>query len=187
MKSEIDVKIIYDTREQDIGYIKYIKLDKRRSKDGIKIISCERAICKPHGCLKSTGDLTYMYKLKGSDEWIQSSFAIELKKGMDLFSSLYTKENFVRLKKEIDRAVDAKLQFFFVVTDSVYQTRKGLDKVKKVSRNADTIYFGKLLELNKYLTKSGFDSIITTGRSKDTLAFCIRRLVKDNIKKMKLK
>lgn len=187
MKKEIDIKVVYDTREKDISYIRHIKLDKRRGKDGIKFISCERAICKPLDCVISTGDITYAWKLKDDSEWTQSPFSIEIKKGMDLFSSLYSKSNFDRLKREIDRAEASKIGFYFLVTDSIYQTRKGLEKVKKVGRNADTIYFGKLLELNKYLTNSGFDSIITTGKSKDTLAFCIRRLIKDSVKKLKLK
>ena len=182
---EIDVKIIYDTREQDVGYIKYIKLDRRRGKDGVKFISCERALCKPHGCTMSTGDVTYAWKLKDDSEWIQSSFSIELKKGMDLFSSLYTKPNFDRLKNEIDRASVAELDFYFVVTDSLYQTRKSLVKLKKVGRNADTIYFGKLLELDRYLSKNNFNGIITTGRSGDTLGFTIRRLIKASVKKLK--
>lgn len=185
MNKDIDIRVIVDTREQKIDYIKYIKLDQRRNKDRTKIIEVVQRCCTPSGCSKSTGDITYEYSLDGGVTWTIAAFSIELKKGNDILSSIYTKANFERLKKEIDRASKSNISFWFLVTDSLYQTRKSIVKLRKLSKNADIIYFSKLKELNKYLNKSGFDGIITTGRSAETLGWTIRRLIKDNIKKIK--
>ena len=47
LKNQIEVIILYDTREQSLDYIKTIQIDKRVGSDGIKIISIEKEICEP--------------------------------------------------------------------------------------------------------------------------------------------
>lgn len=187
-RKDIEVVIIYDTREIDLDYIKTIKLDARIGKDGIKIIGCEREICKPNHCNISTGDMTFKYRLKDSqDEWIYSKLSCEIKKGTDLFSSLYMKVNRDRLYSEIDRAIEYNLDFHFLITDNITELNKKILKIpkfkySKVSTPTHT-HFNNFMKFNEYLKSKGLNQMLCVG---DDIGFVIRRLVKDNIVKNKL-
>ena len=59
-KNQIEVIILYDTREQSLEYLKTIQIDKKVGSDGIKIIGVEKEICKPNQCrISSKGSITY--------------------------------------------------------------------------------------------------------------------------------
>lgn len=181
VKYNIDVIVQVDTRERDLDYLKTIKIDQRRNKDGQKIVGLERCCVKPN-TENSTGDISFKYKFEGEDEWIQASFAIERKGGMDFFSSIYTKVNRDRLEAEMKRAVDGKVDIYFVVTDDLSTLNKKIQKVKMFNENACITFFGNMLRFNEFLM--GYNiPLITSGAD---LGWIIRRLVKKHIKENKL-
>lgn len=170
----LDIIIQIDTREQNTKYVNDIKIDKRRNKDGSKIIDIEYCTVKPNTRL-STGDISFKYRKSELEEWTQSSFCIELKKGMDMFSSIYTASNYKRLCAEIDRAKEDNVDFYFVSTDDFEKINKSILKLRKFNENACKIYFDKYLKLNEYLNSQGYLGILTSGND---LGFIIRRLIK---------
>jgi len=173
----LNIIIQIDTREKNTKYINDILIDKRRNKDGVKIIDVEYDTVKPNTSV-STGDVSFKYNIEGTDEWIQSSFCIELKKGMDMFSSIYTKANFDRLKKEIDRAYEDKVDFYFVSTNNIEELNKLIMKVRRFNESSCKIFFDKYIELNKYLASKGYCGVITSG---EIIPYVIRRLIKKHI------
>lgn len=183
IKHNIDIIIQYDTRERDLDYLKTIKIDSRRNKDGIKVTGIEKTTVKPLGCSKSTSDISYKWRYEGEEEWHQSNLGIEIKKGMDLMQSIYTKANRDRLFREIDRCKEAKLDFYFLVTDSIQDLNKKIMKVRKFNENTCKIVFDNLFKLSDYLTECGYNECICTGVE---LGWVIRRLVKNNVKKYKV-
>lgn len=182
-KYPIDILIIVDSREKDISYLKPI-ITSEPTKDDISFTGYRIEAVKPKGCKYSTGDLTILYKRKGADEWLETNLAIELKKGLDVFSSIYTKENRDNLYLEIDRASAYGLDFYFLITDHFTDISKKVNNLPLLKgKHAESVYFKELIKLNKKLTQEGFDGIITTG---DDLAFCIKRIIKKHIADKKL-
>ena len=182
-KFNIDIIIQYDTRERSLEFLKTIKIDKRRNKDGVKIIGLERVTVKPLGCTKSTSDISYKWKFEDEDEWTQSNLGCEIKKGSDLFSSVYTKATRERLFREIERAKIAKLDFYFLITDNMTELNKKINAIRRFNENACKISFDNFLKLNEYLRECGFRECLCTGND---LGWVIRRLIKNNIKKTKI-
>lgn len=185
-KQDIEVKVLIDNREKDISYIKEL-IDGRITKDGIKIVEIEKQCVKPLGCedKQSTGDVTIEYRIKGSNsDWIKSNLAIECKRGMDFFSSLYMKANRDRLMMEIQRGYDYKLDFYVVVTDSLSELTKKIHKVPKFrNSNVENTHFDMMIKLDDKLRECGFNGVITSGSD---LTWCIKRIIKHHIKKNKL-
>ena len=189
-KKNIAIKIIVDTREQDVSYIKDC-LDSRIGKDGIKIESYEIATVKPldvntgEPCKTSTGDITIMYREKDTDnEWKLSNLAVELKKNLDILSSLLNASNRERLQAECLRAKEYGLDFYFITTNSLDDTIKQIAKVPKLrATNCEVTHFEQLCDYNKLLADSGHNPIIVSGKS---LAWSIRRVIKRHVKENKL-
>lgn len=187
----MEVKIQIDTREKITTYTKDL-IDLRISKDGIKIVDVEMATVKPLDintnlpCKTSTGDITFLYREKDTNnEWIRASFCIEVKKGLDFFSSLYMSDNKTRLYAELERAKEYGVKMFFVVENSLSDTIKQVQKSVPRLRNTnfDVIHYEQYVELNRKLVELGFDPIITCGNA---LAWSIRRCIKKYIKDEKL-
>lgn len=183
-KQDIEIKLVYDSRENDTSYLKDI-LDSRISKDGIKFVKIEKQCVKPDGCYISTGDITIEYRIKDSNsEWIKSKLAIELKKSLDMFSSLYMKANRDRLFDELSRAKEYGLDFYFVASDSLSELTKKIHKVPKFrNSNVENTHFDMMIKLDDKLRECGFNGVITSGSD---LAWCIKRIIKHHIKKNKL-
>lgn len=183
-KNNIEVKVIIDTRERDISYLKDL-LDVRIKKDGIKLKESEVKTCKPDGCKLSTGDITIEYRIKDSDEeWIKTKLCIELKKGGDNFSSIYLKANRDRLFREIGRAKEYGLDFYYVILDDMTETSKKIKKIPKFrNKNVNVTYFNNYLKLEDELRNNGFRSPIISGND---LAWTIKRIIKQHIKEHKL-
>ena len=180
---DIEVLIIVDSREVDLSYVKPL-VESEPTKDGIEFVGYRIEAVKPKGCKYSTGDLTILYRKKGTEEWLETNLAIELKKGLDMFSSIYTKKNRDNLYLEIDRASAYGLDFYFLITDHVADISKKVNNLPLLKgKHAESVYFKELLKLNKKLTQEGFDAVITTG---DDLAFCIKRIIKKHIADKKL-
>lgn len=187
-KNQIEVIILYDTREQSLDYLKTIQIDKRVGSDGIKIIGVEKEICKPNQCRVSTGDVTFKWRLKDSnEEWKYSNLCIEIKKGLDEFSSLYTKDNRCRLQDEVNRAFEEKMDFYFLITDNLTELNKKILKIPKFKYSKQSLpthtFFNHYMKFNEYLSSKGFREMLCIG---EDIGFVIRRLVKDNIIKNKL-
>lgn len=182
-KYDIDVLCVIDSRENDLSYIQPL-LDSEPTKDGISFIGYRIEAVKPKGSKYSTGDLTILYRKNGTEEWLETNLAIELKKGLDVFSSIYTKENRDNLYLEIDRASAYGLDFYFLATYHFTDVSKKVNNLPLLKgKHAESVYFKELIKLNKKLTQEGFDAIITTG---DNLAFCIKRIIKKHIADKKL-
>jgi len=181
-KHNIDVKILIDTREKNIDYLKTIKIDSRRNSDGIKVIEIERCTVKPTNECASIGDISFSYKIEGDSEWTQAKFAIERKAGLDLFSSLYTKANKTRLESEMKRAYDNNIDMYFIVTDDISLLKSKIIKVRKFDDKSCIIFFDNLLKFNELLMKYNIP-FITSG---EDLGWLVRRLVKKYIQKYKL-
>ena len=182
-KCELEVRLWVDPKEQDIRYVNEI-LKSEKTKDGIEFIDYVVESVKPLGIKYSTSDLSILYRKKGTEEWLETNLGIELKKGLDSFSSIYTAENRDRLYLEIDRASAYGLDFYFLITDHVTDISKKVNNLPLLKgKHAESVYFKELLKLNKKLTQEGFDAVITTG---DDLAFCIKRIIKKHIADKKL-
>ena len=190
VKKDIEIKLLCDNREQDRTYIKDI-LDSRINKDGIKITQVEYCTVKPidtntgEPCKISTGDLSIVFRELGTDnEWIGTNLSIEVKKNLDEFSSLYSKENRERLEAEVLRAKTYGLNFYFVCTNSLGDTISQIKKVPKLkTTNCEVTHFEQLIKFNRFLQEQGFDGIIISGKE---LSWTIRRLIKLYIKENKL-
>ena len=180
----INVRLLQDSREKDTYYMKDI-LDQRRGKDGIKFTEVKVEAVKPLGCKTSTGDLGFEFQFDGEEEWYKTKFVAELKKSLDLTSSITNKANFDRLKLELDRAKNAGLDFFFICTEDVETINKSISKVPRLRNTSmDVVSFEKFVELQNKLTELGFSGVIVSG--KGGLAWVLRRLIKIHIKKFKL-
>ena len=196
-KHDIEIQIVFDSRENNIDYLKYL-LDSRITKDGIKFVECVKECVKPLDkntglpCKISTTDLTFRYREKDSNsEWINVPFGIELKKKLDIFSSLYLKKNRDNLYFELQRCVDYGISLYFISTNSYYDTLKQLKEIKKFnnpksSTNIINTHFEQLTEFTKKLSDSGYGSIIISGNSTEMLAWTIKRCIKHYIAKNKL-
>jgi len=180
-----DIKVIVDTREKDLSYIG--EVDKRRRQDGTKIIEVEVKTCTPLNCKKSTSDITFEYKIDGGD-WNKTSLAIEVKKGMDLVQSLSTVSKRDRLIREVQRAIDADLDFYFIGDTDVGKLVADLKKLEgnprnKIRRGSYINFLDQYLKFNNTLVEMGFpEGIIICS----DLWFIIRRLIKKHIKEKKL-
>ena len=180
----INVCIVQDSREKDTYYIKDM-LDQRRGKDGIKFTDVKVEAVKPLGCKTSTGDLTFEFQFDGEEEWQKTKFVVEIKKSLDLTSSITNKANFDRLCRELERGKEANLDFYFISTSDVETINKELSKVPRFrNTNMDTVGFEKYIDLQNKLTELGFCGVIVSGRQ--GLAWVLRRLIKIHIKKFKL-
>jgi len=180
-KHNIDIIVQIDNKEKDLYYVNDIKLDKRRNKDGVKVLSTERCNVKPNTRL-GTCDVSFKYKFEDSDEWIQSSFGCELKKKTDLFSSVYMKANRERLFREIDRCVEAEVDMYFIATDDITAMRKGIEKIRKFNDYTCITFLDNLMKLKTYLMLYNIP-YFTSGND---LGWLIRRLIKLHIKKTKI-
>ena len=182
--SQLEVRLIVDSRESDLYYVNDV-LDKRISKDGIKISCYEIKTCKPLGCNISTGDIGIEIREYGTDnEWIPTNFCLELKKRNDLMSSIYSKTNRDRLFNELSRSYEAKLDFTFVSTHSIEEIIKGISKIPRLrNTNAEVGFFDNFIKLQDELNKYGYNYITSGDKA---LSWVIRRLIKNYIKKHKL-
>ena len=180
----INVRLLQDSREKDTYYMRDI-LDQRRGKDGIKFTEVKVEAVKPLVCKVSTGDLGFEFQFDGEEEWYKTKFVAELKKSLDLTSSITSKANFDRLKLELERAKNAELDFFFICTEDVETINKSISKVPRLRNTSmDVVSFEKFVELQNKLTELGFSGVIVSG--KGGLAWVLRRLIKIHIKKFKL-
>ena len=184
-KQNIDIKIIYDTRERDLEYIKGIKLDDERLKDKTQIVATSRETCRPsneHNV--SYGDITFKYKFidEKDSEWVQANFCIEIKKSTDQFQSIFVKKNFDRMMKEFDKAVKNDTTMYYVVTDDITDLNSKVLKIKMFGENQCKIFFDRHLKLKEELKKRDIEMIVAGN----DLGWIIRRLIKKYIKDSKI-
>jgi len=180
-KKQYQIKLIYDTREQDTSYVKDI-MDNSFDSNGLSICYQERACVKPLGCDISTGDITVEYREVGTEEWLKTSLALELKKSLDLSSSIMVKDNFTRLCSEITRSKQANLDFYFLVTHSFDEIERDLKKLKKFKdTNVEIIFFEAFLKLDAKLRENGYSTMCVGTKN---LGKAIRRIIKLHIRKI---
>ena len=181
-KQNIDVIIQYDVKEKDLDYLKTIKIDSRRSKTGIKVIGLERENVKPLGVTIGTGDVSFKCAFEGEKEFTQSNLCVEIKKGNDAFSSIYTKANYDRLIAEFERGLKVKLDMYYLITDSMTELNRKINTIRRFNDDSCKIYFNNFLKLQEYLQENKIP-IICTGSD---IGWVLRRLVMKNIEKYKL-
>ena len=190
VKHDIEIKIVFDSREKDIDYTKLL-LDKRIGSDGVKFIEIERATVKPldintnYPCKISTGDVTFMYREKDSnEEWKLTNFCAEIKKSTDMFQSLYLKSSRDRLMNEIQRSYDYGLELYFVATEDLTTLSKTIHKIPKFRLTAvENTHFEQFMQLQDKLKECGYNGVIVSGTD---LAWVVRRCIKHYIKKNKI-
>lgn len=185
-KQNILVKIIVDSREQDLSFLDKFKFDKKYSTEKIKIEGYE--INTPFKCLDkdgaeikvSTGDIGMEFSVDEGLTWNKTNLSIELKKDSDFTSTLYS--NWKRFSAEIERANEYGLDFYLVYNQSTRQMHEHFDKLKSMKRipyytNPHKVVYDRMLELG--------DLNITMVYSHE-IHEVIKRIVKHHIKKNKL-
>lgn len=190
VKHDIEIKVVFDSREKDIDYTKLL-LDKRIGSDGVKFVEIERATVKPLDvntnapCKISTGDVTFYYREKDTDmDWKLTNFCCEIKKSNDIFQSLYLKTNRDRLMDEVQRSHDYGLELYFIATEDLTTLSKTIHKIPKFRLTAvENTHFEQFLELQDKLKQCGYNGVIVSGSD---LAWVIRRCIKHYIKKNKI-
>ena len=179
----IDVIVQYDSKEQDLNYLKTIKIDSRRNKDGVKIIGLERTNVKPLGTTVGTSDISFKWCFEDNqEEWFQSNLAAEIKKGTDAMSSIYTKASYDRLIREFERGIKVNLDMYYLVTDNMTELNRKINAIRKFNDNTCKIFFSNYLKLTTYLQENKIPMICTGS----DIGWVIRRVIKENIKKNKL-
>ena len=182
-RCDVEVLLIVDSRENDLSYIQPL-IESEPTKDGINFTGYRVEAVKPKGCKYSTGDLTILYRRTGTEEWLESNLSIEIKKGNDLFSSLYTAEARDRLFAEVLRAEAYGLDFYFVATHNITEISNNVNKLPLLKdKKAEIVFFKNLLALNEKLLECGFVGVLTSGSD---LSFTLKRLIKHHISKHKL-
>ena len=184
VKKDIECIWLIDSREKNTAYVKDL-IDSRVSKDGIKFIGHEVVTFKPNGCDISTGDCGFKYREKGTDnEWIETTFCCEIKRGTDAFSSLHLADNRRRIQEELNRAKEYGLDFYFIVTDDFESINKAILKIPKFrNTNTHNTNFENFMKLQEMLLENGFIGSLVSGND---LPWLIRRLAKRHIIKNKL-
>lgn len=179
-QSKIFLRVIIDTRERDLKYVEHI-LKNSKDKENITLNNYKIATCRPLGCRLSTGDITYEYSIDNIN-WFPTSFAIELKKGMDLFSTLWS--NYPRFKEELERA--KSLETFYIIHDYTYNeiiTEVARKILKGFSNNEYSIEGFTKQYINLCIT----NAVICTGKDSKQISLgkCIRRMIKEHFKSHK--
>lgn len=174
------MRYIVDSREGDINLLNTLKLDSKIGTDKIKFTEIEQKCFKCEGVEVSTGDIGIEYRFNKDDEWIKTNLSIELKRGGDFATTLFS--NMKRFKNELQRVKDAGLKFW-ILTDwnleDVKNHFKKLQAMRKISYKTDAY----LTFLNNYLDVASDFNIVCCGKDwEDT----IRRICKRHIIKNKL-
>lgn len=177
---ETMVKIIVDTREQDVSFVEKIKFDKEFDDSKIKICDVEVVTCKPLGCSTSTGDITIEISHDEGITWEKTKLCIELKKDRDFVTTLFS--NWIRFKKELERAKEANLDFYILYNqtgDDIENCFKEW-KYKNVTNRftAHNLIYDRMLSISTEYHVP----LIHCG----SIAVAIRRIIKHHIKKNKL-
>lgn len=184
-KKSIIIKLIVDSREQDLKYLEKFEFNKKFGSDKIKIESYE--IRTPFKCLDkngkdiktSTGDIGIEYSFDGI-EWFKTNLSIELKKDADFSTTLYS--NWKRFSNEIERAKEYGLDFYIIYSQSSKQMLENFEKLKYMKRipfyaKPEKIIYDRMIELLDNGVK-----IIYTHQIEEV----IKRIIKNYIKKNKL-
>lgn len=182
---EFDIRIIIDTREKDLSYVG--EIDKRRRKDGTKIIEIEQKTCYPKGCKKSTADITFEYRVDRG-EWTKASFGIEIKKRQDMIQSISTVAKYDRLLREAKRAKEADIDFYFICNADIGILVKDLKRLEenprnKIRRGSHITFIKKYVQFNNDLVDLGYKEGIIVCTD---LWMIVRRLIKNHIEKEKI-
>lgn len=185
-KQNILVKLIIDSREQDLSFLDKFKFDKKYSTEKIKIEGYE--IQKPFKCLDSNGeivktstaDIGIEYSLDEGITWKKTNLAIELKKDSDFSSTIYS--SWKRFSEEIKRAKEYELDFYLVYNQSTRQMHEHFDKLKSMKRipysaSPQKVIYDRMLELGDLNV-----TMIYTHEIHEVL----KRIIKYHIKKNKL-
>lgn len=185
-KQNILIKLIVDSREQDLKWIDKFKFDKKYSTEKIKIDRYE--IQTPFKCIDcngdniktSTGDIGIEYSLDEGLTWNKTTLSIELKRDSDFTSTLYS--NWKRFSSELDRVKDYGLDFYIVYNQSTRQMDEHFDKLKSMKRipyyaTPKKVIYDKMLEISDMNIP-----LIYTHEIHEV----VKRIIKHYVKKNKL-
>lgn len=185
-RGNILVRLLIDSREKDLSFVDKFKFDKKYSSEKIKIEGYR--ICYPMKCFDknmnevsiSTGDISIEYSLDEGVTWKKTNLAIELKKGSDFSSTIYS--NWKRFSEEIKRTKEYELDFYLVYNQSTRQMHEHFDKLKSMrkilySASPQKVIYDRMLELG--------DLNITMIYTHE-IHEVIKRIIKHHIKKNKL-
>lgn len=180
VKKKIDVRIIIDTRERNLDYIKDLKFDKDYGADKIKILDYKIETVKCLSTPTSTGDITIQYRFEGETTWKKTKLSIERKFDSDIFSTLYS--SYKRFTNELNRADKYDLDFYIVHNWSFNDIKAHilrLQKMNKMSYKTQPYY----VFLDRYLEISNKVAVVQCD---DDFALVVRRIIKKFIKDKKL-
>lgn len=185
-KKNIIIKLIVDSREQNLNYLEKFEFNKKFGTDKIKIESYE--IKTPFKCLDkngkevktSTGDLGIEYSLDNGETWNKTNLSIELKKDSDFSTTLYS--SWKRFSNEIERAKEYGLDFYIIYNQSTRQMLECFEKLKYMKRlpiyaQPEKVIYDRMIELQDNGVK-----MIYTHQIEEV----IKRIIKNYIKKNKL-
>lgn len=185
-KSNILVKLIIDSREKEISWLKRFKFDKKYSSEKIMIEGYE--IHTPFKCLDgegnkvkmSTADIGIMFSTDEGETWKETNLAIELKRDSDMSSTIYS--NWDRFCSEVQRSKDYELDFYIVFNQSTKSMLEHFAKLKamrkiSVMSKPEKVYYDRYIELCDMNVKMIYTHDIPE---------VIKRIVKNYIKKNKL-
>ncbi|MGL4210079.1 MAG: hypothetical protein ACRCRT_00890 [Cetobacterium somerae] len=185
-KSNILVKLIIDSREQNIAWLSKFKFDKKYSTEKIMISGYETHT--PFKCLDSngkkittsTGDVGIMFSLDEGETWNHTNLAIELKRDSDMSSTLYS--SWKRFTAELDRAEKYGLDFYILYNQSTNAMKDHFAKLKVMKKinfyeKPEKVYYDRLI----MIAKRGFPVIYT-----HEIPEVVKRVVKQYIKENRL-
>lgn len=186
MKKPVLIRLLIDSREQDITWIDKFNFDKKFSTDKIKID--RHIICTPFKCVDingkklktSTGDVGYQYSFDDGETWNDTNLSIELKRNGDFSSTLYS--SYKRFTAELDRALEAQLDFYIVYNQSTLAMKEMFGKLKTMQKipfytQPEKIVYDRMLEVSD----KGIPLLFT-----HEIHEVIKRIVKHHIKKHKI-
>lgn len=186
MKKPALIRIVIDSREQDLSWVNKFKFDKKFSSEKIKIL--DYIVCNPFKCLDcdgkkiktSIGDIGYQYSLDGGITWCDTNLSIELKKGEDFSSTLYS--SYKRFEQELKRAIEYKLDFYIVYNQSTKEMHEHFNKLKYMKKinmysNPHKVIYDRMLEICDLKIP-----LIYTHEIHEV----IKRIIKYHIKKYKI-
>lgn len=185
-KKNILVRLIVDTREKNISFLEKFKFDTKYSSEKIKI---QDYVIKTFKCLDkntnssvkySVGDVGIEYSLDDGETWNKTNLSIELKRGSDFSTTIYS--NYKRFNKEIERAKEYGLDFYLVYNQTTATMKNEFDKLKYLKKipmymQPHKIVYDRMIEL----LDNGVKMIYT-----HEIEEVIKRIIKNHIKKYKL-
>lgn len=181
-KRNLEVKIQIDSRERDLKWITDFEFDTKFKSDKIMISSYEQECFKAESAEVSTGDVGILIRFEGEKMWRKTTLSVEIKRGADLFGTLFMAENVHRFHREIDRSEEYGLTMYFLHDWDFIDVDKHIKKLQRsgkvgVKTRPDIVFRDNYIDVSRRLP------CICCGGD---FAGTIRRIIKNFIKNERL-